>query len=948
MRIPAKLVFNLFALVLQLSVLTAQAQDAVFEWGKRIGQAGNEIGYSITVDAAGNVYTTGRFSGTVDFDPGAATFDLTSAGSADVFISKLDADGNFVWAKNIGGVNDDDSFSIAVDAAGNVYTTGRFRGTADFDPSPATFNLTSTGINDAFISKLNNQGEFVWAKNLGGTLYSGGQAITVDAAGNVYTTGYFHETVDFDPGPGTFTLTSAGYSDIFISKLDTDGNFVWAKSMTGASAYDYSTSIVVDATGNVYTTGYFSSLVIDFDPGLATFNLSTTGSSDIFISKLDTDGNFVWAKNMGGTSSDQGNSIALDATGHIYITGFFNDTADFDPSPAAFNLTSEGSQDIFVSKLDTNGNFVWAKQIGGTNFENTNAMAVDATGDVYVIGNFYGTVDFDPGPATFTLSTTGGSDIFVSKLTTDGDFVWAKSMRGTSSNSVGYSIAVDVAGNAHTTGYFQGTVDFDPGACTYNLSSAGGYDIFVLKLRQGSSTPSITSFTPATGPVGTPVTITGTGFSGTPTNNEVKFFNNITATVTSSTATSINTTVPASSVTGKISVTVNCVTVQSATDFTVSVATAPTIISFTPASGPVGTTVTITGTNFSTTPASNIVAFNGTTAVVTASTTTSITTTVPSGATTGTITVTVSGNTATSATDFTVTVPAALTITTQPVNFPTCPGDIATFTTAATGTTNITYQWQIKFDGFFTDITDGNGYSGTSTSVFTINTNQNNGVGVFRCRINGDAAAQVLTNEVFITLKFNCNGNQPPVIEANTVATQVGGIVMLDLTSLISDPDDNLDISSLQLLSNVSEQGATASLNGMVLTLDYHGINFLGTDHVSLAVCDLLTECIQQEITIEVGGDVIIFNAVSPNGDGENDFFIIQYINILPATQSNKVTIYNRWGDVVFETSNYNNTDKIFKGISNNGKELPSGTYYYKIEFTGGRKTKTGYLSLKR
>ena len=292
---------------------------------------------------------------------------------------------------------------------------------------------------------------------------------------------------------------------------------------------------------------------------------------------------------------------------------------------------------------------------------------------------------------------------------------------------------------------------------------------------------------------------------------------------------------------------------------------------------------------------------------------------------------------------------ATIVINTQPTDFPACPGDIASFTAAATGTTNITYQWQIEFDGFFTDIADGNGYSGVTTPTFTINTNQNNGAGIFRCRINGDDASQVITNEVSVTLKSGCETlNEPPVIESRTVATQVGGVVTLDLTSLISDPDDNLDPSSLQLLSSTSDQGAAASLTGLELRLDYNGIIFLGTDHVSLAVCDLLDECVQQEITIEVTGDVVAYNAVSPNGDDKNEILLLQSIDLLPDAVNNHVMIFNRWGDLVFEIKNYNNTDRVFKGVGKNGTDLPAGTYYYKIEFAGGRKTQTGYLSLRR
>src|SRR5690606_21731654 len=151
-------------------------------------------------------------------------------GSQDVFISKLDANGNFVWAKRIGGTSSDFGNAIAIDGVGNVYTTGRFSDVVDFDPGTGTFNLNG-GYGyyfDVFVSKLNVNGEFVWAKRIGGNGVDVGHAITLDGNNNVYTTGFFTGTVDFDPGTGTHNLASTGANDIFISKLDVNGNFLWA------------------------------------------------------------------------------------------------------------------------------------------------------------------------------------------------------------------------------------------------------------------------------------------------------------------------------------------------------------------------------------------------------------------------------------------------------------------------------------------------------------------------------------------------------------------------------------------------------------------------------------------------------------------------------------------------------------------------------------------------
>lgn len=468
-------------LLIRISLVTAgflptfsSAQN--LQWAKAMGGQGTDQGRVIQVDGAGNVYTTGRFQGIVDFDPGSGVFNLTSAGNYDIFISKLDAVGNFVWAKAMGGTSNDYGLSIIFDGAANVYTTGHFEGTSDFDPGMGTFNLSSAGINDIFISKLDASGNFLWAKRVGDTSDDYGYSITLDGVGNVYTTGAFAGTVDFDPGSGVFNLISAGGSGIFISKLDGSGNFVWAKAIGGS----YGQAIAMDGLGNVYTTGRFQGTG-DFDPGVGVFNLTAVGVSDVFISKLNASGNFVWARGFGGTSWDFGTSIALDGTGNVYTTGSFQDTVDFDPGSGISNLSSAGSFDIFISKLDTAGNYIWTRRMGGTGTEFVQSIANDGAGNVYITGDFEGTSDFDSGSGIFNLISSGLNNIFISKLDVSGNFVWAGRMGGTGINS-GNSLVLDGSGNIYTTGYFTGTSDFDPGTSVFNLSSGGGNDIFIMKL----------------------------------------------------------------------------------------------------------------------------------------------------------------------------------------------------------------------------------------------------------------------------------------------------------------------------------------------------------------------------------------------------------------------------------------------------------------------------------
>jgi hypothetical protein len=464
-------------LILCASLVPASPAGAAggdFLWAKGIGGPSDDSGSDVVVDSAGNVYMTGGFQDTVDFDPGPGTHNLTSLGIMDIFVTKFDSSGNFVWVRRMGGTDYDEGYTISLDLSGNVYTTGTFAGTADFDPGAGVTNLSDPN-GGIFISRLDSNGNFVWAKQLG---TGEGYSITVDSGGNVYTTGY--GTGDFDPGPGAHTLSGFGSNDIFISKLNSSGSFVWAKGM-GGTGIDDGWDILVDSSGNVYTTGHFQNTV-DFDPGAATFNLTSAGNYDAFLSKLDSSGNFLWAKRIGGTDIDFSFGIALDSSGNIYRTGRFTGTVDFDPGAGVVNLTSNGA-DIYVAKHDNNGNFLWAKSMGGTGNDQAGYIALDASGNIYLGGGFFNTVDFDPGPGTYNLTSAGMRDLFAAKLDANGNFLWAKGMGGPN-DEFGLSIALAPSGDLYTSGIFSGTADLDPGTGTFNLTSAGGDDLFLSKLER--------------------------------------------------------------------------------------------------------------------------------------------------------------------------------------------------------------------------------------------------------------------------------------------------------------------------------------------------------------------------------------------------------------------------------------------------------------------------------
>jgi hypothetical protein len=383
-------------------------------WARKMGGIEDDKGLAIAIDAGANVYITGTFENTADFDPGAGFAYLGSVNNEDIFVCKLNSSGNYVWAKSMGSTNSDYGQGIAVDASGNVYTTGMFSGTADFDPGAATATLTTVSAN-VFICKFNSSGNYVWAKQVGGSGNDSGESITVDASGNAFITGSFLLTADFDPGPATANLVSAGLQDVFILKLDASGNYVWAKNIGGAS-YDYANATILDASGNIYTIGSFSS-TSDFDPNAGTAIHTSSGSYDVFINKLNSTGNYLWSKSFGGINSDAGRALALDAAGNLHVTGTFSGTADFDPGAGTYTLVSTTpNSDVFVSKFDATGNFLWAKNYGGGGNDNVCSIALNASNDIYTAGDFILTPDFDPGPGTFNLTSNGNSDVFIHKM----------------------------------------------------------------------------------------------------------------------------------------------------------------------------------------------------------------------------------------------------------------------------------------------------------------------------------------------------------------------------------------------------------------------------------------------------------------------------------------------------------------------------------------------------
>ena len=426
-----------------------------------IGSTGYDAAFDVATDKTGNVYMTGYFSGNVDFDPAnvhAGNTDiLTSGGDRDIFVTKYDPKGALVWASQMTGAGTGAigiGRSIALDGAGNVYLDGYFGGQIAF----GTNTLTSTGSRDGFAAKLDAGGNVKWATrwsngvndypqgvavdgggNVFAAEYSGtfaavrklsptgaqlwvdqigpgtGSAlafgVATDATGNAYVCGSFTGNVDFNPGSATYTVNGGAASENgYVLKLTPAGAFGWVSPFIGQTSHSTTgasrcNDLALDSIGNIVVGGWYSGQV-DFKSGAGTYLLPSTTNFAGFVTKLSSTGSLVWASQV--SSNTDVLSLTLDATGSVYVTG----TVQVLTNGAFSNL------DVFAAKLNSSGNLVWAYSFGGTGNDYGNGIAVDGSGNVYVVGYYSNTVNFNPDPsgAPDYLTSAGSIDIFFLKL----------------------------------------------------------------------------------------------------------------------------------------------------------------------------------------------------------------------------------------------------------------------------------------------------------------------------------------------------------------------------------------------------------------------------------------------------------------------------------------------------------------------------------------------------
>jgi hypothetical protein len=473
-----------------------QAQSFELDWVRQMGGTNTDGVTAMQPDEAGNLYTAGFFKGPADFDPGAGVATLTGQAvdswERDMFVGKYNAAGALVWVKEFSGPQYKAVTDLVLAPNGDLLVTGFFEGTVDFSPSLAF--TAPAGNFHSFAARLNAAGFLLWVKVFGGcTDPYGAVAIETDAAGNAVMTGTFDGTRDFDTGAGTAEMTAPGYQSAFILKLDSAGDFVWARQIDDPN-FAYGTALDVDDIGNVYAGGTFS-WNTDLDPGPGNAPAISNGWNDTYLIKLDPDGAFLWEKHYGGQESDQLSTINVGANGNIYLTGMYGDeSTDYNTGAGTCYLAWNGWVDLYMMKLDAAGDFAWCKGIGGEEYDGTTTVLLDTLENIFVAGRFRMEMDFDPGPGVFLMESagSGADDAFALKLDTDGNFDWAFQLHGNMNYIDG--IGFGPGNSFYAAGIFQNPTDFDPGPGEEILYAAGGYsNAFIMRLGGVLSAPELSA-----------------------------------------------------------------------------------------------------------------------------------------------------------------------------------------------------------------------------------------------------------------------------------------------------------------------------------------------------------------------------------------------------------------------------------------------------------------------
>lgn len=468
------LLFILF--LLQHTLLSAQFK---LEWGNSIGSGAH--GRCIAQGQFGEIYAGGKFSGQIDLDPGPGAFVAgpTGAWISNQFIEQWDPSGNLQWAHwNASGLNAT-LYSMTVDAFDDLVITGSMIDSLLFDNG---LRFNGSGGFDTYVAKYNTLGKLVWAKRIGGLLDDEPATVITDPQGFIYVAGRFQGTCDFNPDPlQTYNLTSNNSGQAFLLKLDTRGNFVWVKTLEGMGNNNFNftnryTGMSLDHAGNLLLSGKFL-YTVDLDPGPDTLSVFS-GQTEVFIQKLDQNGNLIWAKTFdGATTGSNPAVIAAAPDNSVLLASDFFPTIDVDPGPGVTSFHTADLDDVIIVKLSEAGDLIWGRQIEGYGKQFVNGIASDGKGSVYVSGTFNDYTDFDPGSGIYQVPPVGTGifkkDVYLVELDSAGILIEPATFGGTNDDYV-YNMLVDEDSRVLLCGLSLGGLDLDP-TPGQQLAPSGAY-----------------------------------------------------------------------------------------------------------------------------------------------------------------------------------------------------------------------------------------------------------------------------------------------------------------------------------------------------------------------------------------------------------------------------------------------------------------------------------------
>jgi hypothetical protein len=503
--------FYSFLMIICLTAIESYNSQTIPTFALKMGGTNIDQLVSSAMDEDGNLYLIGNFSGTSNLSPSGASLNYTASNS-DLFITRIDKNNNWNWTRVLSSSSTVNSISaIHIVNKNKIVVGGDYGGSLYFRNNPLTAGTlmgSSAAGNDAFILEIDSLGQNQHFKTFNSNSRAEVKSITSDAAGHLFIAGDFRNSFYYETfANGGTAYNSSGQHDFFYAKLDLNYDVVQHAEF-GSSYEDYANTIKLDDNGDIIITGTFA-VTVDFDPGVGVSNLTANGTvdvtnSDMFVLKLTNSGDFVWAKQISGTTNIESPKSALvDANNAIYVTGQFANTVDFDPGSGVYNLVPVSGQPNsgsagFLLKLDVNGDFVFAKSFGGYNTHTSNVIRKDAEGNIYVAGNYSNAIFFAQSGSPFNLVSNGGSDVFACKFDENGSIIWTHSVGG-SNLDLGKSLEIKPDTSLVLMGDFSTTVNFVPLATPFfNFTSLGNTDIFIQYVFQCEAPSGPVSNTDAT------------------------------------------------------------------------------------------------------------------------------------------------------------------------------------------------------------------------------------------------------------------------------------------------------------------------------------------------------------------------------------------------------------------------------------------------------------------